>query len=259
MRLLLKLAVTAFAVLLMLVLWSPAGEAHKSITSKFTYNAEVFPVFLNKCSHCHVAGSVAPMSLVTYEDAFPWAESLRGELLDAAHTSEGDFIKAAHRDLTARELDIVIDWAVGGTPEGDAGKKPAEVAFKNDWARGKPDLVLQPPAPFQVPADSMEVTEEFVLPVNLTSARELNGVDLLPGTPAVVRDATITIRTPNLPPKTIGTWIPRQVPARIEIKPIVGLVPGSEVVARIHYKKTWKFEGQALSDRSSIGLYFADK
>ena len=60
------------------------GEAHKAITSKYTYNDDVFPILRERCTPCHVAGGVAPMSLMTYEEAFPWAESIRAELV-AAH------------------------------------------------------------------------------------------------------------------------------------------------------------------------------
>ena len=102
------LFVTVFAV----VCCRLPGEAHKGVTSKFTYNAEVYPIFLNRCGHCHVTGGVGPMSLVSYEDAFPWAESLRTELLDteSARAGESDsFIRAAHRDVPARELDVIVD------------------------------------------------------------------------------------------------------------------------------------------------------
>src|SRR6266849_6665483 len=60
------------------------GEAHKPITSPYTYNDEVFPILRDRCSRCHVSGGVAPMSLMTYDEAFPWAESIRAELI-AAH------------------------------------------------------------------------------------------------------------------------------------------------------------------------------
>ena len=65
-----------FLVTLGAFLASTAIDAHKAITSKFTYNADVYPVFVARCSHCHVGGGVAPMSLVSYEEAFPWAESI---------------------------------------------------------------------------------------------------------------------------------------------------------------------------------------
>jgi hypothetical protein len=199
------------------------------------------------------------MSLLRYEDAFPWTESSRVELLDAADHAPTDFIKAAHQDLTARELNIVLDWANGGFPEGDKAKTPALVGLKNDWATGKPDLVLQPSAPFTVPTDAMEVTQEFVLPTGVASSRQIGAVDLLPGTPAVVRDVTIAVRTANTPARALGTWVPRQTPAQVVVRPNVDLPPGSEIVARVHYKKTWKLEGQAITDRSSVGIYFTDK
>jgi len=60
------------------------GEAHKAITSKYTYHDDVFPIMRERCSRCHVAGGIAPMSLMTYDEAFPWAESIRAELV-AAH------------------------------------------------------------------------------------------------------------------------------------------------------------------------------
>src|SRR5712692_8836863 len=163
----LRIVSSALVILGAFIFFCSRGEAHKAITSKFTYNADVFPVFLNRCSHCHIAGGVAPMSLVTYEDAFPWGESLRAELLEACDAAESaddsDFIKVAHRGLSARELDIVLDWAVGGNPEG-GGPKPPAVTLKNDWASSKPDLAIQPAAAFEVPANLMEITHEFVLP-----------------------------------------------------------------------------------------------
>jgi hypothetical protein len=252
---------SALVILAALVVFCSRSEAHKPITSRFTYNADVFPVVLNRCSHCHVAGGVGPMSLVTYEDAFPWAESLRAELLDACDTAErddADFIKVAHRGLSARDLDIVLDWAVGGNPEGE-GPKPPAVTLKNDWAGARPDLALQPASAFEVPANLMEITQEFVLPTRFDRAREISAIDLLPGTPAVVHDATIAVRTPNAPPRKLGAWIPRQVPAAIALKPGATLPAGADIIATIHYKKTWKYEGQAMSDRSAVGIYFADK
>src|ERR1044071_2087379 len=114
MRGLLRAIIVSLLGLMTAVFLSGTVDAHKTITSKFTYNGDIFPIFAARCGHCHVAGGVAPMSLVSYQDSFPWAESLRAELLDAADDETGDVIKAAHRNLSARELDMVLDWAVGG-------------------------------------------------------------------------------------------------------------------------------------------------
>ena len=131
-------AALAVVVVLMIV---PAGDAHEGITSKFTYNADVYPVFLNRCGRCHIDGGVGPMSLLKYEDAFPWAESLRAELLAATTGDPHDFVKAAHRQISARELDIVLNWATGGTPEGDKAQTPPPASLHIEWAAGQPDVI----------------------------------------------------------------------------------------------------------------------
>ena len=111
--------------------WQTAPvEAHKSITSKYLYNEDVFPVFKAHCGRCHVEGGVAPMSLMTYDDAFPWAESLRIELLN-------ETIPAWHPlKLTARELDLVLVWATGGAPRGKAENAPPPVTLPTGWPSG---------------------------------------------------------------------------------------------------------------------------
>src|SRR5581483_4630325 len=102
-------------------------DAHKPITSKYTYNDDVFPILKERCSRCHVPGGVAPMSLMTYEEAFPWAESIRAELV-ASHmppaAPEEGFGEVAHtRALTAKEVDIILTWATGGNPRGALEQK----------------------------------------------------------------------------------------------------------------------------------------
>jgi len=248
----------AIAVAAVVALASP-GVAHKGITSKFTYNADVYPVFLGRCGRCHIDGGVGPMSLLTYKDAFPWAESLRTELLGA--TSEGDphdFIKAAHRQISARELDIVLDWATGGTPEGNSAQAPEAVIFENDWAAGKPPLTLTMSSPYEMAATVFETTHEVVLPIASKTPHTVTQIDVLPGNPAILRSAAISLQGADGTLRVLGTWVPRQIPAAITLKPAVRIEPGSRIVARLHYKKTWKFEGEAMTDQSAIGLYFTD-
>jgi len=270
------------------------GEAHKAITSKYTYNDDVFPILRDKCARCHVAGGVAPMSLMTYDEAFPWAESIRAELV-ANHmppwNAEEGFgaLKAAHT-LSPRELDIILTWATGGNPRGQLDQKLPPIALKNDWTMGAPDLALQLPSEFTVVADKMEDWHEFVVPIGTSEPRWVRAVDLLPGSPSIVRSATISLRTssmerdssagsgssravsrdegvgrpssagagaaPPVPEHVLAYWLPGQDP-----QPAAGAafrVPaGAQLAVRIHYKKTWQFEGKALSDRSTVGIYFA--
>ena len=174
------------------------GEAHKAITSKYTYNDDVFPILRERCSRCHVPGGVAPMSLMTYDEAFPWAESIRAELV-AEHmppwNAEAGFgeLKRAHT-LTSKELDVLMTWASGGNPRGALDQKLPEVTLKNEWTIGAPDLALKLPSEGTVAADKMEDTQEFTLPTGLTEARWVRAVDLLPGTPSIVRSAVVSLK-----------------------------------------------------------------
>lgn len=253
-----RAAIATTTLVLAAVFFAPAGEAHKGITSKFTYNIEVYPVFLKRCGRCHVDGGVGPMSLLKYVDAFPWAESIRTELLTSGTGDPRDFVKAAHRQISARELDVVLDWATGGTPEGDAASTPAPPPFANTWVRGAPDLAIAMTEPFEVPAGTLERTQEFVLPVPVAQPRSAGELDLLPGNAAMVRSATISLRTKNGQTRSLGTWFPRQAPVPLAVRPAARLDPGSELIVRLHYKKTWKHEGQAMRDQSTVGFYFVD-
>jgi len=263
-----RIAVAASVVLAGIGLAIQTGEAHKAITSKYTYNDDVFPIFRDRCASCHVPGGVAPMSLMTYDDAFPWAESIRAELV-AAHmppwnADEGyGEIKRAHT-LTPKELDIILTWATGGNPRGSLDQKLPTIELKNEWKLGAPDLALKMPADFTLAADKMEDTQEFTLPTGTTEARWVRAVDLLPGTPSIVRSATIYVKTaPSgaasttpAPEHVLALWLPGQDSASndgVAFK----LPAGAEIGLRVHYKKTWQFEGKALTDRSSVGVYFA--
>ena len=141
-----RLLVFAAVIAATLPFASRPGEAHKAITSKYTYNDDVFPIVREKCARCHVQGGVAPMSLMTYEEAFPWAESIRAELV-AAHMPPWDAdegfgaIKRAHT-LSPRELDVILTWATGGNPRGQLDRKLPVVTLVNDWVMGKPDLAI---------------------------------------------------------------------------------------------------------------------
>ena len=243
------------------------GEAHKAITSKYTYNDDVFPIVRDRCSRCHVTGGVAPMSLMTYDEAFPWAESIRAELISAhmppwnADEGFGD-LKRAHT-LSPNELDVILTWASGGNPRGALDQKLPDVTLKNEWTMGAPDLALRMPAEFTVAADRMEDTLDVTLATGTTEARWVRAVDLLPGTPSIVRSAVISVKGPQAPSSSpapehvLVRWVPDPDPEPIDSGTAFRLPAGAELVARIHYKKTWQFEGKPLTDRSTVGVYFA--
>jgi hypothetical protein len=235
-------------------------DAHKPITSKYTYSEDVFPIVNSRCGGCHVSGGVAPMSLLTYREAFPWAESMRVELL-AAHMppyfAEPGFgqVQSGSR-LTPRELDILLTWATGGTPEGPA-RRATPPAVRSEWKNGKPDLTLPMPAAFTLAADTMETTKEFVLATG-TADRWIRAADLLPGSPAVVRNAVVFARpSGGGDPIVLALWNPGEPPVPAPAGAAFRWPAGFELVLRLHYLKTWTYDGKVVADRSTVGLFLA--
>ena len=53
------------------------GTAQTASTRQVTFNKDVAPIFNRSCVRCHRPEEIAPMSLLTYNDARPWARSIK--------------------------------------------------------------------------------------------------------------------------------------------------------------------------------------
>jgi hypothetical protein len=261
-----RIPVAALVLATIVAVWSIGGEAHKPITSPFTFSEDVLPIVKAHCGACHAPGGVAPMSLLTHADAVPWAESIRVELM-AGHMPPWSVHSAAGRfrnlqPFTAREMNVLLTWASGGTPPGKPDDPEAAATAQPQWPLGEPDLTI--PLREAIVAENVQtLDEEFRLPL---PKRPLRAVDLLPGTPAIVRRATISIqsiadnRAASISPeRLLALWVPGDHPVALE--PGIGFqVPeNGELIVRIEYRKTWQYERKAIRDQSRVGLYFADE
>ena len=230
--------------------------AHKPTVTTFTYNKDIYPIFDAKCGSCHRSGGVAPMSLLTYREAFPWAVSIKNEVLNLAmppwfvDERVGAF---KHRGaLSAKEMDTIVDWCLGGSPEGN----PVQNSPSGDadsWLLGSPDLELVMPSAFELAADSSEAVEELVLATGLGTDRTLRAIDFKPGSANIVRSATMTLGDASEP---LATWVPGQAPQALPSGVGWRVPAGAEIRLRLHYKKTWLDEGSAITDQSTLALYF---
>ena len=250
-----RLGAAVLAALALAALATKSTLAHKLITSKYTYNGDVFPILRDRCGQCHVTGGATPMSLLSYRDTVPWAESIREELtaerMPPWYVDDESAPMRGGRSLTAREIDTIVTWATGGTPEGDVAKRPAPFSVSTDWPAGRPDLVIAMDADYTVPAETQEATPTFTLPTGWRETRWVKAADLLPGTPSMVRDATIAVE--NGP--VLAVWVPSHDTGAAPDGMAFRLPAGARLAVRIHYKKSWQDEHTAKSDRSAIGLY----
>jgi hypothetical protein len=258
----LRVAAPGIGVIAVIISWGAGlsierAEAHKAITSKYTFNEDVFPVLRDRCGRCHVPDGVAPMSLMTYKDAYPWGESVRAEIIAGHmppwHAREGTVRFKNAPTITAAEIDKILVWVSGGNPEGNPQNLPPPVVPHREWPRGKPDLVLQLPE-VALAIDKSEIVQEFTIPTRTTESKWVRSVDLLPGTASIVRNATISVKTD--PEQVLAAWAPGEDPVEAE-GAAFRLPAGAELTVRLHYKRTYSYEGREMSDRSAVGMYFA--
>ena len=176
--------IVAFATLAALAWLGAGASAHKPITSPFTFYEDVLPITATQCGACHAPEGIAPMSLLSHESAVPWGESMRLELV-AGHMPPWAAAAPSHlfrdtRRLSARELNVLLTWAAGGTPPGDT-PKAVDTPPPAAWALGTPHETLALPE-MDLPAEVARATKEWVLPLQAFAGRRLTGVDLRPGT-----------------------------------------------------------------------------
>ena len=277
------------ATLALVIALAPATVAHKPITSKYTYHQDVFPVFEAKCSGCHAPDAVAPMSLLTYEDAYPWAQSIKEELVNLSMPpwqAESGFGAFKHGgSLTAKELDIVVEWSNGGTPEGQPVDRPPSGGAGNDddddddvenagWSLGQPSVVLTMPVAYTLAADTLEATRYFVIPSSFARDTSIRAVDVRPGASAIVRSVIVYVDSTGeaaaldaedpepgfaapagfATEQILAAWVPGQ--RAVALDAAAFRVPAdADLIVRIAYKKTWTYEGLAVEDRTALGLY----
>jgi hypothetical protein len=265
MRHLVRPLSTVVLVAIVLSIGVEPGSAHKPITSPYTYNDDVFPILRDRCGKCHTAGGVAPMSLMTHAEAVPWGESIRTEIL-AGHMPPATVDQAPSQfrnapTLSPREMNLLLTWVTGGTPIGAPENDPKPIAANTTWGLGSPDLALPLPGEAVLTAEEREQTMEFVVPTGTTERRWVRAVDLMPGTPAIVRAATIAARTPaasgTSAENVLALWLPGDEPVVLDDGLGFELPAAAELVVRVLYRKTWEYERKELRDRSTLGVYFA--
>ncbi len=200
------------------------------------------------------------MSLITYQDARPWAKSIRGAVLSGKmppwHPDPhyGKFVNDL--SLTPEEKETLVAWVDGGAREGSVSDAPKPRIYTDGWRIPKPDLVFEMPEEFSVPASGAINYQYFPVPTGFTEDRWVETVEVRPGNRSVVHHAIVMVESNDgrgqqylagyAPGMTPQSWKPGQ--ARL-------VKAGSYLVFQMHYTAN----GKPSRDRTRIGLIFAKK
>jgi hypothetical protein len=128
-------------------------------TKEVTFSKDVAPIVYANCVYCHRPGEVAPMSLLTYQNARPWARAIKRMVVERrmppwlADPHYSSF--SNDRRLSDKEIQTIVAWVDGGAKEGNPADVPAPPQFAEGWQIGVPDLVLTMKEPFTIPASGI--------------------------------------------------------------------------------------------------------
>ncbi len=145
------------AVLVAAVTFASPAAASEGTANGVTYNKDIAPILERSCQQCHRPESVAPMSLLTYEQARPWARAMKyrtgrvgkPDVMPPWYIEKDIGIQHYKGDvsLSAEEIAAIAAWADTGAPRGEPVAETAEAVAAGDsgWEIGDPDLVLTSP------------------------------------------------------------------------------------------------------------------
>src|SRR5690349_7739554 len=88
-----------------------------------TFARDVAPIMFTKCASCHRPGEVAPMSLLSYEDARPWAKAIKTKVTNREMPPWGADMSQTlpmrnDISLTQKEIDTIAAWVDAGAQRG---------------------------------------------------------------------------------------------------------------------------------------------
>lgn len=239
----------------------------KKLAREVTYARDVAPILQNRCQTCHRPGQSAPFALMSYADAVKHAAMIREVTRERrmppwhADPRFGHF--SNERRLTGAEIDTLSAWVDGGLARGDDKDLPKPAAWTEGWSHGKPDLVIEMPDTFSVPADGVVPYQNWIIPTNFKDDKWVKIAEARPGAPGVVHHVVVYILKEGQkgPVGRDGSmsilvgWAPGDL----------GLVCPPDTALRVPKGASLRFEmhytpnGTAVKDRSAVGITFADK
>jgi hypothetical protein len=251
-----------------------------------TFYKDVLPILQDHCQACHRPGQIAPMPLVTYQQARAKAKTM-AQMVRAkkmppwlADSRYGHF--ANDPSLTAEEIETITKWSESGAPAGDPRDAPPPKQWSEGWNIQRPDRVIQMPKPVTIPARGDVEYTYAIVPTGFTEDQWVRMSEIRPSSRQHVHHAVVYIRPPdstwlrNAPKNTPFTasslrdphlqhdalwtdsdmllvYAPGSSPDRWPEEMAKFVPAGSDLVFQMHYTAN----GRAARDQTAVGMMFA--
>jgi len=193
--------------------------------NQVTFAKDIAPILQRSCQTCHRPNNIAPMSLLTYEDARPWARAMKQQVVQRNmppwYIDRAVGIHEFKNDpsLSDKEIALIAKWVDDGAPLGNAADLPAPRKFDDSdrWHIGKPDVVV-----------------------------------------TLKKDVLVNAKAPDqwvdLPTEDLGIKTNRYIQA-VEVKPIKGVAVVHHAVASMQFEDEQGNEQQSLLEEYAVGKF----
>jgi hypothetical protein len=234
-----------------------------------TFTKDVAPILQKSCQKCHRPGSIGPMSLITYEDARPWAKSIRNRVsqrqMPPWHVDRTIGVRSFKDDpsLTDEQIATLLAWIDSGMPRGSAADMPPPRVFDDTdrWHIGTPDLIVPLPKQNTIAAEGADWWADFIADSGLKEDRYIKAIELKPspgGGARVVHHAVTTLLDPDDQPMGGGVLNEYAVGKNGDFYPEGAgrlMKAGSRIRFNMHYHSV----GVPITDQTSVALVFYPK
>jgi hypothetical protein len=255
--------------------WVAPATAAAEAPQNPTFTKHVAPIFQAKCETCHRSGSIAPMSLQTFNEVRPWARAIRERVqtrqMPPWHIDKTVGVQEFKNDrsLTDDELATIVRWVDAGAPQGDLADMPPAKTWPDGqgWTYaalyGEPDMIIRS-APWTQKGGANDTWWKPVVSVDLAEPRWVRAIEVRPGT---VKGRKITHHAnsdllQDEPGEVIqagpGRFMEWAVGKEGELmRPNAGklLLPGARIAWDIHYSAS----NEDITDVVEMALYFYPK
>jgi peroxiredoxin len=234
------------------------------VEGEVTYAKQVSRIVQKRCQMCHRPGEIGPFSLLSYDEARDWADTIAEVVQEQrmppwhADPRYGKF--GNDRRLSDSEKDTLLAWVEQGCPKGDDADLPPPTEFTEGWAIGKPDAIYTMPEEFAVPASGVVPYKRFEVDPGFTQDMWVQEAEARPGNRSVVHHILVYIKLPGRriyeldgTAWTLAGWAPGDMPAIYPPGTAKRIPAGAKLIFEVHYTPN----GTAQSDRSSVGVVFA--
>jgi len=195
----------ALAIMLVALCYPAMSAQPPAATSStpVTFSKDVAPILQKACQNCHHPGAIAPMSLLTYQDARPWARSIKQKVTTREmppwyidrHVGITSF--KGDPSLTDAEIAVISRWVDQGAPAGNPADMPPPRQFAevDKWHIGKPDMVVSLPKAYELKANGPDEFYDVDVDPGFTEDMYISAVETKPEAYSfkVVHHATVNM------------------------------------------------------------------